>query len=297
MIMRLSLSVLLVLTMLGASSTVVGQEAPALDHREDFKMNSISGGDFRAYISDAVAEEDAWARSMRTFGTFHNHMHALMTSLARHGVEARGDTAHVPSFGARISGGDWGAYREALGADGAEGPWAELVQITEVMHDRVHHAMFKAVQYDHATRDRTVATDDYIGEGRAPYTSEEAVISPRAQTVRFPEPGALQHAAWHEAGADPHWHLALQQFLVFDELLDKLLHTWARHGDTHAEAACQPAGFGDRVTGDAWANYADALSDCPDDRWRHFVQVSSLMHSRIQHMLTHAVQYHTEYAP
>lgn len=49
-----------------------------LDHRDDYRMDSISGGAFRNYISSHISEDDLWARSMRTFGSFHNHMHEMM---------------------------------------------------------------------------------------------------------------------------------------------------------------------------------------------------------------------------
>jgi len=57
-----------------------------LDHREDFEMESVSGGDFRSYVSDHITEEDRWAYSMQTLGNFHNLMHEMMSHIARHGL-------------------------------------------------------------------------------------------------------------------------------------------------------------------------------------------------------------------
>lgn len=99
-------------------------------------MNSISGGDFRQYITDHVGEEDRRGHGMRLLGTFHNHMHEMMTDLALYGAERLGDADRVPHFRLRISGGEWGEYRGRLEEDGVESFWREFVQATEIMHDR-----------------------------------------------------------------------------------------------------------------------------------------------------------------
>lgn len=89
----------------------------ALDHRDHYEMDSISGGAFRDYTSEHVTEDDRWARSMRTFGSFHNFMHELMSSMARYGRGERDEADLMPDFDQRISGGQWRDYRNALEAE------------------------------------------------------------------------------------------------------------------------------------------------------------------------------------
>jgi len=110
-------------------------------------MDSISGGNFRDYVSTHITETDRWALSMRTFGSFHNFMHELMTQLVRHGESAHPERGEVPDFTNRISGGQWGDYRQALEDAGDGSPWYEFVRITEIMHDRIHHMMYKLMAY------------------------------------------------------------------------------------------------------------------------------------------------------
>ncbi len=122
-------------------------------------MNSVSGGNFRDYVTDNSGEDDLWARSMRKPGTFLNLMHEMMSNQARYGkMNERGDL--VPDFEARISGGDWRQYRKNNEEAGIESDWHDLIRITEIMHDRVHHVIYNSLVYDNESRSRGINMDD-----------------------------------------------------------------------------------------------------------------------------------------
>jgi hypothetical protein len=159
-----------------AITLAIGIAAPALaeviPHRDDFVMNSIGGGDYRDYVLTYLDADDGLYVPMRTLGTLHNTMHQMMTELAIYARDDR-DDEHVPDIGDRISGGDWTDYRKALEEAGEEGAWMDFVHVVEVMHDRVHHPMYKSVVYDFATMAREADLMDYVreptrrGRGRA----------------------------------------------------------------------------------------------------------------------------------
>jgi len=262
-----------------------------LDHRDDFRMNSISGGDFRDYISQNVGEADRWGHAMRMFGTFHNQMHEMMTELALYGAEHLGDRGRIPEFENRISGGEWGDYRENLEQAGVESPWRHFVQITEIMHDRVHHAMYKATVYDRVSRARAVDLDRYIGEDRAPYPPGETVLRAEQVNTEFVPIDRFREFAWHRDFEDRHFHSAMHGMIAFDEMLYTLMTDWAAHGAQKPEAACRPPEFGARITPAQWHQYAERVEGCGEREWRHFVQVVALMHDRIHHMM-HRVMIH-----
>jgi hypothetical protein len=281
-IAALSLAVLLAAAF-AAPAPVGAQER--LDHRDDFRMNSISGGDFRAYISDHIHEDDRWGHAMRMFGTFHNHMHEMMTDLALYGAERLGDGHRIPDFDNRISGGEWGDYRKSLEADGVESAWRDFVQITQIMHDRVHHAMYKSVVYDRASRGRDADLDDYIGAGRAPYASEETVLRTDQVSTEHVPMDRFRNFVWHHGFEDRHFHAAMQAMMVFDEMLYTLMTDWAAYGAQKADIACRPPEFGARITRAGWHAYAEGVQACGEVEWRHLVQVVALMHDRIHHMM------------
>jgi hypothetical protein len=273
---------LLLLVALAAMSSAPDPDRPA--HRAEFTMNGISGGDFRQYITDAVAEDDLWARAMRTFGTFHNHMHEVMTAFARYDAEELGHPARVPEIGARLSGGEWTEYRENLEAEGDESTWRDFVQVFEVLHDRVHHAMVHAVFYDHATRGRTVDLGDYIGD-RAPHPAAETIPTRDTLHMRYVAQEDFRRQVWHEDRGGDRWHAARQAMLVFDEVLYDLMNRWAAYGATLDAPACHPPAYGEWMTGTDWRAYADGVEACPQAEWRDFVRVVGLMHDRIHDAL------------
>jgi len=266
-----------------APALVKAQER--LDHREDFRMNSIAGGDFRDYISDHVHEGDRWGHAMRMFGSFHNHMHEMMTALALYGAEKLGDADRIPGFDNRISGGEWSEYRENLEEDGIESAWGNFVQITEIMHDRVHHAMYKSTVYDHVSRGLDADLDQYIGEERAPYPPGETVLRADQVRVEFVSLDRFREFVWHRDFENRHFHGAMQKMIVFDELLYTLMTDWATHGAEKTEAACRPPEVGARISRAQWHEYASRVDDCREGHWRHFVQTVALMHDRIHHMM------------
>jgi hypothetical protein len=285
-IATLSLAVVLA-AVLAAPGSLGAQDR--LDHRDDFRMNSISGGDFRAYISDHIHEDDHWGHAMRLFGTFHNHMHEMMTDLALYADETLGDGDRIPDFDNRISGGEWGDYREALEADGVESPWRDFVQITEIMHDRVHHAMYKSVVYDRVSRARGADLGHYVGEGRAPYPPGETVLRTDQERTEWVSMERFREFVWGTDFESQHFHAAMQAMMAFDEMLYTLMTDWAAHGADKAEAACRPPEHGARITRTGWHEYAEGVADCGEEEWRQLVQVVALMHDRIHHTMHRAM--------
>lgn len=267
-----------------------------LDHRDDFRMNSVGGGDFRDYVSDNVHEDDLWAHSMRTFGTFHNHMHELMTLLAHYDAEELGGEAQVPSFHQRISGGQWSRYRQNLEAEPHEHrSWQEFVQIMEVMHDRVHHAMYNAMVYDNASRERDVDLLRYADEDRAPYASAEMMerIIPGQDEINVDTicRDTIRSFVWNYEFEGDRMHAAAQSLIVFDVMLHDLLHQWAEYGATMDDAECRPPQIGVRMSREEWQAYADQMEACGEKPWRDFVRVAAVMNDRISHMMFMLVQH------
>ena len=276
----------LLVTVLGSLVVAVTATASANDlpHRDDFSMNSISGGDFRDYVSNAVMEEDGWAKSMRTLGILHNHMHELMSELARHAAEEREDD-HVPEFDIRISGGEWSEYRERLEDAEDESTWRAVVQIAEIMHDRVHHAMYSAVLYDSETRGRNLNLDDYIGD-RAPYEQADTIPSRDGLDMDYASSDVFRSLVWDYSFEGERLNAAMQKATVFDTLLEDVMTQWAQYAAaTMDDEACQPPAFGARMDGEFWAEYARRVEDCGNGYWRDLVRVTELMHDRVHHML------------
>lgn len=272
-----------------ASASLEAQER--LDHRNDLLMNSISEGDFRDYISDHIREDDRWGHAMRMFGTFHNHMHEMMIVLARYGSEQLGDGHRIPQFDNRISGGEWGDYSWNLEADGVESPWKDFVQITEIMHDRVHHAMYKSVVYDRVSRARDADLDRYVGEGRAPHASAEAVLRTHEVDTGYAPTDRFREFVWQFTFEDRHFHAAMQAMMVFDEMLHVLMSDWAAHGAEKGEAECRPPEFGARITRAEFHAYATSVGSWSQPEWRHLVQVAALVHDRIHDMIYRVMLY------
>lgn len=281
----------LVVAALGLAFTVTAfaQTGDDLAHRDDFSMNSISGGDFRDYVSDAITEDDAWGHSMRTLGVFHNHMHELMSEYARHAAHEMGSD-HVPDFENRISGGEWTDYRKNLEDAGETSAWADFVQITEIMHDRVHHAMYTSALYDQKTRDRDVDLADYVGD-RAPHDQADTIPERADLDMGYASSDAFRSLVWSYDFEGERLHAAMQKMTVFDNMLSDLMTQWAFHGATMDDEACRPPEFGSRISGAQWSEYADRVTDCSDDAWRDLVRITELMHDRIHHMM-HAVMIH-----
>jgi hypothetical protein len=276
----------LLITILGIALVLPVQRGYAQDqpHRDEFRMNFIGGGDFRSYVSDAVTEDDLWAHSMRTLGTFHNLMHEMMSDLARHDAEETGSADRVPNFGARISGGGWTEYRETLEEAAVESVWRDLVQVTEIMHNRVHHAMYHAAIYDWRTRARAIDLNDYLRQDTVhPF---DATI-PAAHELRMEHVSSDQFRSlvWHGDIKAARLHASLQKMLVFNHMLYDLLDQWARYGAGKEQEACRPPPYRVRITGEGWREYADLVQRCEDREWRELVQVAGLMQQRIHHMM------------
>jgi len=257
------------------------QEQP---HRDQFRMNFIGGGDFRSYVSDVVTEDDLWAHSMRTLGTFHNLMHEMMSDLARHDAEEMDGSDRVPDFHTRISGGEWTEYRQNLEERGLESTWRDLVQATEIMHDRVHHAMFKATAYDWRTRSRPVVMADYLRDARI-HDFESMVPAAHELRMEHVAQDDFRSLVWHADVGAARLHAGLQQMLVFNHMLYDLLDQWARYGAGKEQEACRPPPYTVRVDGAEWGEYARRVQQCDDAAWRELVQVAGLMQQRVHHMM------------
>ena len=184
-------------------------------HRDDFQMNSISGGDFRNYITDVITEDDLWANSMRTLGNFHNLMHEMMSELVYYDAKEMDGRDLVPDFENRISGGEWTDYRENMEARDISSPWMDFVHITEIMHDRFHHVMYKSTLYDLHAKGRDADLDDYIGEGRAPYTTEETMPNRDELVLHSVSADEFREFVWHGDYDGPRLHTSLQKMTVF----------------------------------------------------------------------------------
>ncbi|MCC5811007.1 MAG: hypothetical protein JJU06_11590 [Ectothiorhodospiraceae bacterium] len=271
------------------TATAFGQTGEDLAHRDDFTMNAISGGDFRGYVSDAVVEDDIWGHSMRTLGVFHNHMHELMSEYARHAAEEMG-SEHVPEFENRISGGEWTDYRRNLEDAGDTSAWADFVQVTEIMHDRVHHAMYTSALYDMKTRDRDVDLADYVGD-RAPHDQADTIPERSDLAMDYASSDAFRLLVWDYDFEGERLHAAMQKMTVFDNMLSDLMTQWAFHGASKDDEACRPPEFDSRISGEQWSAYAERVADCDDETWRDLVRITELMHDRIHHMM-HAVMIH-----
>jgi hypothetical protein len=263
--------------------------AQELDHREDYRMNSVSGGNFRDYVTENIDEEDLWARSMQKLGTFHNLMHEMMSDLARYGeMNGKGDL--VPDFGVRISGGDWGQYRKNKEEAGIESEWHDFVRITEIMHDRVHHVMYNTLVYDNESRDRGLDMDDYTG-GRPVYPADQVFPEPQEVNVTIISPDDFREFVWHTNFEDFHLHSALQKMQVFSEMMYDLMDLWARYAGQLDQEACSPPDYDGQVTGAEWDRYSSRIMMCNDDNWRDLVRSVNLMHDRISHMNYMIVRY------
>jgi hypothetical protein len=275
----------LIAFLLGCMLAAGAQAKPdsPLDHRDDYQMDSISGGEFRNYISAHIVEDDPWARSMRTFGSFHNHMHELMTRMARHGAQERGDGDRVPSFTHRISGGGWASYRQALEDAGDDSAWYELVRITEIMHDRVHHAMARSLMRDSTARNRDVDLSDYLrGE---PLAYGEGIPAEDARRLSEVSLDEFREMAWRYDSESRYLHESVQSMIVFAHMLDDLLTQWLDYGEGLTAEGCQPSAGLKAQRGEGWPQYVSTISACEEDDWSEFVEVAGLMRDRIHHTM------------
>lgn len=282
----------LILTVFG-SSNVFSQvnQYDRLDHRDDFEMESISGGDFRDYVSTHIIEDDAWAYSMQTLGNFHNHMHEMMSEIARYAQEDLGDE-YAPQFDLRISGGEWTTFRKNLEKNNPHSGWLGLVQTTEIMHDRVHHAMSKALIYDTEIRDRDVKPEEYL---RTDPLSPEIGIPPQ-ESLRYKSVSQdeFREFAWNAELESDHLHASIQKMAIFNHLLYDLLNQWADISSTHENVECRPESDRYRVNSESWTRFSNQVNRCDDSTLKELVQISELMKNRIHHMMYKMVELHQQ---
>lgn len=253
------------------------------DHRDDFDMNSIGGGAFRDYITEHITEDDPWAISMKKFGTFHSLMHEMMSELARYngGVEHKDD--RIPDFTERISGGQWTEYRKNI-EDTEEGSWKDFVQQAELMHDRVHQAMFYSVVLDNGFNNRDVDIREYADEERAPHNAHE--VLPDLHTLKISQISRdnFRDFVWHSEKVEgKHLHAAMHLMMAFDEIRDDLINIWAPHAN-RLGPNCK-GNFGERIKMEDWDRYSASMENCDDENWKAFAKSVSLMQNRINQMM------------
>jgi len=284
------LSVLLFLSLFGLeNATSQVNQTNQFDHRDDFEMESISGGDFRDYVSTHIVEDDAWAYSMHTLGNFHNHMHEMMSEIARYAQEDLGED-YVPQFDLRISGGEWTTFRENLEKNNLHSGWLELVQISEIMHDRVHHVMSKALIYDTEIRDRDVQPDEYLRT--APLPPDIGIPSQELLRLNFISQDEFREFTWNAEFESDHLHASIQKMAIFNHLLYDLLNQWADISSKHETIECRPESDRFRMNSDSWTDFSNQIDRCDDSTLKELVQISELMKNRIHHMMYKMVEIH-----
>ena len=269
-----------------AATSAIGDELP---HRDDFRMNSISGGDFRQYVLEHIVEDDGWAHSQQTLGVLHNHMHETMTELARYGRET-GDAEAVPDFNRRLSGGQWSDYLAALEDRDGDRRWHALVQLTDIMHDRVHHMMVSAVLYDVASRQREVDLDALLAD-RMTFDQTETLPE---RDLDGPPPitgQAFRKAVWSTEFDHPHLHAAMQYMAAFDVLMDDVMTQLAQYGMAKADETCRPPRLTSRMTREDWTAYVDRVTACEDEAWQHLVIVAGRARERLSQTMAALLQY------
>ena len=254
------------------------------DHRDDFDMNSIGGGAFRDYISEHIPEDDLWAISMKKFGTFHSLMHEMMSELARYNGGEENKDDRIPDFTERISGGEWTEYRKAI-EESEEGSWKDFVQQAEIMHDRVHQAMFYSVVLDNQFNNRGVNIREYADEERAPFEAFEVLPDLHKLNISHISRDNFRDFVWHSDKVEgKHLHTGMHLMMAFDEMRDDLINLWARHANRLQDQNCA-GNFGDRIKMEDWDRYSAGLENCDDEDWKAFAKSVSLMQNRINQMM------------
>ena len=226
---------------------------------------------------------------MRTLGTTHNVMHQTMTELALHAREEREDP-HVPDFDDRISGGDWTRYREALEEAGEEGEWMDFVHITEVMHDRVHHPMYNAVVYHHATMSPDAELAEYVDE---PEDAPRAELIPDRDAIgaAFIPLEAFRTVMWEEEPERLYWRAAMQNAVVFGHLMDQLTQQRVQYAFDEKTGACRPDFVG-RFSEAQWEGYVAQVAGCDRARWRDLVETHDLARLRVHQVMSRMADMH-----
>jgi len=271
------------LTLLTFLSFRITSEAQQ-DHRDDFEMNSIGGGAFRNYITAHVTEDGLWATSMKKFGTFHSLMHEMMSELARYNGGEDDKDDRIPNFTERISGGEWTEYRKNI-EESEEGSWKDFVQQAELMHDRVHQAMFYAVVLDNQFKNRGVNIREYADEDRAPYEAREVLPDLHTLNLSHISRDNFRDFVWHSNKVEgKHLHAAMHLMMTFDEMRDDLINIWAQHANRLQDPRCAGT-FGIRIKMEDWDQYSTSIENCVDEDWMAFIRSVSLMQNRINQMM------------
>ncbi|MCH8558130.1 MAG: hypothetical protein LAT84_09920 [Balneolia bacterium] len=256
------------------------------NHRDSFYMNSIGGGDFRTYITSHVTEEDTWAYAMRSFGIFHNLMHEMMSNMVRYDLDVYGVESRIPEFTERISGGGWTDYRKKLAEDDSVSEeWLHFVKVLEIMHDRVHQAMYKSVIYDLQNNQRAAVITDYADENRAPYETDETFPDLSGFSPEFISNDDFREIAWHSGIEGRYLHATVQQMTQFSHMLEELTTLWADHSRSLTHESCRADAIEPRMGFENFSNYTASSGLCADEEWSNLMAAAGLMQTRIHQMM------------
>lgn len=132
-----------------------------INHFDDFE-NRISGGewtDYRKNLEDA-GETSAWADFVQ-ITDFDQMLSDLMTQWAFHGATMDEEACRPPEFGSRISGAQWSEYASRV-SDCSDETWRDLLKVTELMHDRIHHMMHAVMIHDVEAHDGESENKEFL---------------------------------------------------------------------------------------------------------------------------------------
>ena len=201
----------------------------------------------------------------------------------RHDALERDGGDRVPDFSLRISGGEWSEYRKNIEEAITGSSWRDFVQITEIMHDRVHHIMYNSIVYDNESRDRGIDIGQYIGD-RTVYPSAETLPEPREINITPVTRDEFRELVWHTGFEEQHLHSAMQKMQFFTSMLYELMDQWAGYAAQKEEGKCRPPDYAGRISGEEWSQFVEYINECSDDQWSYLVRTTALMHDRISHM-------------
>ncbi len=283
-----SLTITLAVAGVGLSPMAIAENLP---HRDDFAMNFISGDEFRAYVSDQATEEDDWADSMRTFGELHNEVHEMMTALARYDRDVMDGSDRAPSFDNRISGGQWTEYVQQVQSLG--GSWRDTVQVVEIMHDRLHHAMYKAVLHDAEAHDRFEALEERLPSGE-PEFYDDTIPEPGARATPSMGPQTFLDFVAEASFDSDAWAEAMASMADVNERLYDVLTAWADASLDVDDDACHAPEHTGRMTEGLFNIWRANIEECGERGWVELVEIAALMHDGMMHTNHKLVAHHND---
>jgi hypothetical protein len=77
---------------------------------------------------------------------FDELLYLLMSQWAEHGAQAADEAGRPPEHDGQIAVEDWAEYADRV-AECEDREWRELVQVTQLMHDRIRHMVHQTSVY------------------------------------------------------------------------------------------------------------------------------------------------------